>query len=137
MKRLIRWLSILSFMLINFLGFFSWSEIAIAGNPSIRSVPILAAISDSETPASCVDFGQKIDLNNANIGAFTDCRGLYPTLAKMIVTNGPYQTVEDVLDIPGLTEQQKELLTSYFDRFTVTPAVVPLAQRMPPRPALR
>lgn len=134
MKRLIRYLSILSLIIISFLRFFSWNEVAIAGSVSIRPVPIMAVV---DARASWVESGEKIDLNNANIIAFTDCKGFYPTLAKLIVTNGPYKEVTDVLKIPGLNDRQKELLTSSLDRFTLTKAVVPLEQRMPPRPVSR
>ncbi len=140
MKRIIRWVSLISLMLMSYFSFWIWNLTAIAGSMT-TSAPIVMetaiASSSSGDQASCVELGQKIDLNNANIIAFTDCRGFYPTLAKLIVTSGPYLQVEDVLNIPGLSDQQKDLLTSYLDRFTVTEAVVPLAQRMPPRPAPR
>jgi photosystem II PsbU protein len=85
----------------------------------------------------CSDEGQKIDLNNANLIAFTDCPGFYPTLAKLIVQNGPYQKVEDVLKLPGLSERQKKMLEANLDHFTVTEPVVSLEMRMPPRPVPR
>ncbi len=85
----------------------------------------------------CSDEGQKIDLNNANMVAFTDCPGFYPTLAKLIVTNGPYQKVEDVLELPGLSERQQKMLKANLDNFTVTDPVVSLEMRMPPRPVPR
>jgi photosystem II PsbU protein len=85
----------------------------------------------------CSDRGQKIDLNNANMIAFTDCPGFYPTLAKLIVTNGPYQKVEDVLELPGLSERQQKMLKANLDNFTVTDPVVSLEMRMPPRPVPR
>jgi photosystem II PsbU protein len=132
MKRIIRWVSVLSLILVSYFSFLGWNSTAIAG---IFGNQTTSQPSGDQT--SCIESGQKIDLNNANIIAFTDCRGFYPTLAKLIVTSGPYLQVEDVLNIPGLSDQQKALLTSYLDRFTVTEAVVPLAQRMPPRPALR
>ncbi|MEO1348202.1 MAG: hypothetical protein AAFW84_05280 [Cyanobacteria bacterium J06635_15] len=31
------------------------------------------------------EVGSKIDLNNSNVGAFTQYRGLYPTLAQKII----------------------------------------------------
>ncbi|MEN9208115.1 MAG: photosystem II complex extrinsic protein PsbU [Gloeomargarita sp. GMQP_bins_120] len=65
-------------------------------------------------------YGKKIDLNNTNITAFKKLRGMYPTIAKLIVANAPYEKVEDVLNIPGLTDQQKEILRSHLDAFTVT-----------------
>jgi photosystem II PsbU protein len=140
MKRIIRWVSVLSLILVSYFSFLGWNSTAIAGSMTISSPAVMETAMSSPRSgdqASCVELGQKIDLNNANIIAFTDCRGFYPTLAKLIVTSGPYLQVEDVLNIPGLSDQQKELLTTYLDRFTVTEAVVPLAQRMPPRPALR
>lgn len=67
------------------------------------------------------EYGQKIDLNNANVRLFREMRGFYPTLAKLIVKNGPYESVEDVLKIPDLSDSQIEKLKANMDRFTVTP----------------
>ena len=66
------------------------------------------------------EFGKKIDLNNTNVRAFQQYPGLYPTLAKKIIMNAPYNKVEDVLDLPGLTNGQKETLQANFNNFTVT-----------------
>lgn len=66
------------------------------------------------------EFGQKLDLNNANVRAFTDYPGMYPTLARMILKNAPFEEVEDVLDMPGLSERQKDILRSHLDEFTVS-----------------
>jgi photosystem II PsbU protein len=65
-------------------------------------------------------FGQKLDLNNTNVRAFQQFPGMYPTLAKKIVINAPYKNVEDVLDIPGLSDRQKQLLQANLDNFAVT-----------------
>jgi photosystem II PsbU protein len=140
MKRLIRWFSILSLILVSYFSALSWNQPAIAKGIGIQPVAIMTTateLSNSGNHSSCIEFGQKIDLNNANIVSFTDCRGFYPTLAKLIVTHGLYQKVEDVLEIPELSDQQKQLLASHLDRFTVTEAVIPLEQRMPPMPPLR
>ncbi len=61
----------------------------------------------------------KIDLNNSNINAFRSVRGMYPTLGRIIIDNAPYQSLDDVLDIPGLTEAQKELITANADKFSL------------------
>ncbi len=66
------------------------------------------------------EFGSKIDLNNSNIRTFREYPGLYPNLARSIINHAPYQKVEDVLEIPGLTEQQRDLLRKHLDNFTVT-----------------
>ncbi len=62
----------------------------------------------------------KIDLNNTNVRAFLDLPGMYPTLAGKLVKNGPFDSVDDILGISGLTERQKATLSQYLDKFTVT-----------------
>ncbi len=66
------------------------------------------------------EFGQKIDLNNSDIRDFRDLRGFYPNLASKILKNAPYQEIEDVLNIPSLSEGQKARLQANLDKFTVT-----------------
>ena len=110
-----------------------------AGEISLQSATVLAVAEEMPNIGGerlCTDSGRKIDLNNANLVAFTDCPGFYPTLARSLVTNGPYEKVEDVLEIPGLSDRQKALLRANLDNFTATEPVVPLEMRMPPRPAM-
>jgi photosystem II PsbU protein len=61
----------------------------------------------------------KIDLNNANINAFRQVRGAYPTLGRIIIENAPYQSIDDVLNIAGLSEAQKELIKANADQFSL------------------
>jgi photosystem II PsbU protein len=144
MKRLIRWLGLLS-LIILCLGLMGWVQPAMAANPlnqpaTLQPATLLAAktnLPNGSNEAVCPEFEQKIDLNNANIVAFQDCRGFYPTLAMLIVKNAPYQKVEDVLNIPGLSDRQKALLRSQLKNFTVSESAIPLEQRMPPRPVMR
>lgn len=139
MKRLIRWLGLLS-LIILCLGLMGWVQPAMAANSLSQPATLLAAktiLPNGSNEAICPEFAQKIDLNNANIVAFRDCRGFYPTLATMIVKNGPYQKVEDVLNIPGLSDRQKALLKSQLKNFAVSESTMPLEQRMPPRPVMR
>lgn len=131
MKNLIRGLALLSFMLII-------SLIILATPQPVSGMQALASqLPEVGLQKSCPEFDTKIDLNNANIIAFQDCRGFYPNLAKKIVLNSPYEKVEDVLEIPGLSERQKELLKSELVNFEVKPPVMRTEMRMPPRPALR
>jgi photosystem II PsbU protein len=81
------------------------------------------------------EFGQKLDLNNSNIQAFAQYPGLYPTLAREIIKNAPYEAVEDVLNIPGLSDRQKEKLQANLEHFTITevePALVSGQDRINP-----
>ena len=61
----------------------------------------------------------KIDLNNSNINTFRQVRGMYPTLGRLIIDNAPYQSLDDVLNIAGLTASQKELITANADKFVL------------------
>ena len=71
------------------------------------------------------EIDNKIDLNNASIREFRDLRGFFPNLAAAIIRNAPYDTVEDVLDIPDISDRQRKRLEDNLDSFVVTdPAYV-------------
>lgn len=42
---------------------------------------------------------------------------MYPNAAGKIVSNGPYKTVSDLYNIPGLTSAEKEVIKKYESRF--------------------
>ena len=63
--------------------------------------------------------GDMVDLNNSSVRRFQQFPGMYPTLAGKIVLGGPYDSVDDVLNL-DLTERQKELFSKYRDNFVVT-----------------
>ncbi len=125
-------------LLVGLLGWLGVSEHAIAASLSSdshllsqltwqngNSTPTLIAaagekVRDAVSDKLATEFGQKLDLNNTNVRAFRQYQGLYPTLAGIIVKNAPYDNVDDVLDIPGLTSEQKEILKSNLSNFTVT-----------------
>lgn len=132
MLQINRWLKGLSIVLLACWGLMGWGGAAIAS-------PLLAATASpaGQEVQQCLPAAQAIDLNNANLVAFTDCPGFYPTLASLIVQNSPYDSVEDVLDIPDLSANQQALLQANLDHFTVNEPTVLLEQRMPPRPMMR
>ncbi|MEA5495643.1 photosystem II complex extrinsic protein PsbU [Limnoraphis robusta] len=124
MKRFGR-LLVLVGLLISCLGWVG-QENAYAANLSLTQLPIVSPILAVEERRNRADeklgeFGEKIDLNNGSIRQFRQFRGMYPTLAKMIIDQAPFDSVEDVLNMEGLTERQKQILESYLDEFTVTP----------------
>ncbi|ANV83200.1 photosystem II protein [Picosynechococcus sp. PCC 7003] len=83
-----------------------------------------AVLGERVNPADKVlesEYGKKIDLNNASVRLFRELRGFYPILAKRIIENAPYDSVEDVLNIPDLSEKQLARLEENLERFTVTP----------------
>ncbi|MXW40407.1 MAG: photosystem II complex extrinsic protein PsbU [Synechococcus sp. SB0668_bin_15] len=66
-----------------------------------------------------------VDLNNASVRRFQQFPGMYPTLAGKIVIGGPYESIDDVLNL-DLTQRQQELFEKYKDNFTVTDPEVAL-----------
>jgi photosystem II PsbU protein len=140
MKRLGKWFVIFYIILVSCLGLFSWTQSSLAKGIDIQPTKLLAAKTQSSTVEDiklCAESNVKIDLNNANVNAFTDCPGFYPTLARLIVKNSPYEQVEDVLKIPDLSDRQITRLKANLDSFEVAKSIVPLEQRMPPRPSMR
>ncbi len=91
------------------------SSIVLAAAPATGEAIVNTADSKLGT-----EFGKKIDLNNTNVRSFRKYPGLYPSIARKVVDNAPYKTVEDVLNIPGLSEKQKEMLNANLDKFTLT-----------------
>ncbi|KPQ33643.1 MAG: photosystem II protein PsbU [Phormidesmis priestleyi Ana] len=78
------------------------------------------------------EYGNKIDVNNTNIASFRKFRGLYPTIAGKVVSNAPYESVEDILNIPNLSDVEKGRLEQNMDIFTISapdPALVEGADR--------
>jgi photosystem II PsbU protein len=122
-KRLVRLLTVFS-LLIGCWGWLGTTGIAQAAginSLALPQVPVLAVeFRNRADDKLATEFGKKIDLNNTNVRAFQNYPGLYPTLAKKIIKNAPYQKVEDVLELPGLSDRQKQILQANFDNFTVT-----------------
>lgn len=137
---MLRWKSLLRLMLVLVTVGFVWIGLVQPATAHGLNFQADLAVANQSTIAPeklCVDTGQKIDLNNANLMAFMDCPGFYPNLAQEIVQQGPYEQVEDVLNISGISNHQKHLLETNVDFFSVSTPVVPLEMRMPPRPSLR
>lgn len=122
-KRLVSYFGLLIAVIASCLFFLLWTRPAIATN----SVQLPNKIFAIETPSQNVidkklgsEYGRKIDLNNSNIDTFKQYPGLYPTLARTIIRNAPYEKVEDVLSIADLSDRQKDTLQANLEHFTVT-----------------
>jgi photosystem II PsbU protein len=117
MKNLVRLLAVVALIIGSF-----WGKVpAQALNLTSIAVPspTVAALNAADAKLT-TEFGEKIDLNNSDIRDFRDLRGFYPNLAGKIIKNAPYEEVEDVLDIPGLSATQKDRLQANLEKFTVT-----------------
>lgn len=127
MKILVRIVAVL-FITLGCFGFIGQSNAqALSNSSSVLGVASqeLRNVVDEKLQT---EFGQKIDLNNSNIRQFRELRGFYPNLASKIIQNSPYDEVEDVLNISGLSERQKERLQANLDKFTVTPPTTALIE---------
>lgn len=114
MKSLVRILAILT-LTLGFFGFIGQSQ-AMAMPSSV----LIAQLNPADAKLT-TEFGKKIDLNNSDIRDFRGLRGFYPNLAGKIIKNSPYDNVDEVLNISGLSETQKARLQANLDNFTVTP----------------
>ncbi|MEM8672675.1 MAG: photosystem II complex extrinsic protein PsbU [Cyanobacteria bacterium P01_G01_bin.67] len=84
-----------------------------------QSATLLARVNTADAKRQELVKG-KLDLNNSDVREFRKLRGFYPSLASKIIQNAPYNSVEDVLEIPGLSESQVERLQANLDEFFVT-----------------
>ena len=130
MKSLVRRIGLISLVLISCLAFGGWgqSTSALALNWQLSQPPMLGATYRNPVDDKLAsEYGQKIDLNNTSVRKFMAYKGLYPTLAGLIVQNAPYDNVEEVLSLPGLTDRQVQVLKDNMGNFVVTepdPALV-------------
>ena len=63
----------------------------------------------------------KIDVNNALVTDYKTLQGMYPHAAGLIASNGPYNSVRDLNNIPGVTPNDRKLFAKYSDQFTALP----------------
>jgi photosystem II PsbU protein len=124
MRRLLRSLAVVCVFSLSLLGWFGSAQSALAANLTqvAQNAPFLFAEVKVRNPLEdkFYEIGNKIDLNNTNIRSFRELQGFYPNLASKIIKNAPYEKVEDVLNIPGLSETQKARLQENLDKFTAT-----------------
>ena len=106
MKRLVSWLTGLVMMATLVMGLML---------PQVAHADEIRNVADDKI----AERGDKVDLNNSSVRRFQQFPGMYPTLAGKIVLGGPYDSVDDVLNL-DLTERQKELFSKYRDNFVVT-----------------
>ncbi len=117
---------------VSMLGWFGVPQLAHAASLdrlALSSSPVLAAERRNVVEEKLrTKFGERIDLNNSNVRAFIQFPGMYPTLAGIIVRNSPYESVDDIFDLPSLTDRQKDILNRYKERFIVTDPATPLVE---------
>ncbi|KAJ1639090.1 chloroplast psbU [Pavlovales sp. CCMP2436] len=64
--------------------------------------------------------GDKVDVNNANIRAFTQYPGMYPSAASKILKAMPdagYKSASDLYGVAGLTDGEKNVIKKWENKF--------------------
>lgn len=125
MKRLLRSLAVVCIFSLSLLGWFGSAQSVLAANltqvaPNASFFAQVQVKVRNPLEDKFYEIGDKIDLNNSNIRSFRELQGFYPNLASKIIKYAPYEKVEDVLKIPGLSETQKARLEANLDKFTAT-----------------
>ena len=97
--------------------------LAAAAAAAALAVPAAAnAVRDYEN-VGLLGGSETIDINNANVRVYIKMPGMYPSAAGKIASNGPYKSVSEIFNIPGLTNAEKEAMKKYESRFVAkTPA---------------
>ncbi|GAX21791.1 photosystem II PsbU protein [Fistulifera solaris] len=90
---------------------------ALAGAAALAAPMAANAVRDYDN-VGYLGGSEIVDVNNANVRVYLKMPGLYPTVAGKIATNGPYKSVGDLYNIPGLSGKEKELIKKYESRFT-------------------
>ena len=86
---------------------------------NVQSPVLLARINTADAKRRELVKG-KLDLNNSDVREFRKLPGFYPGLASKIIQNAPYKDVDDVLDIPGLSNSQVKRLQANLEEFVIT-----------------
>lgn len=118
MKRLLGIIAAL-LLIVGSWGFAGEAQAQEIGLFTVQPSTLLARVNTADAKRQELIKG-KLDLNNSDVREFRQLPGFYPNLASKIIQNAPYDNVEDVLDIPGLSDSQIERLQANLDKFIVT-----------------
>jgi len=86
---------------------------AAAAAAVLAATPLAASAMVDYEGVEFLGGSDKVDINNANVQAYRQFPGFYPTAAGKIATHGPYKTVKDIYDIPDLAEPTKAIFAKY------------------------
>jgi endonuclease YncB( thermonuclease family) len=72
-----------------------------------------AASRANEIPVVSINTGGKLDINTASALAMQEVRGIGPVLSGRIVAMRPYESIEDLARVSGISDQTVERLSAY------------------------
>ncbi|GMH78688.1 hypothetical protein TrST_g5102 [Triparma strigata] len=95
---------------------FAQAKVAFALQPEGFTIP------DTEVVDGQQATGNRIDLNSAYVTDYKVFRGMYPTVAGKIASNGPYASTKDVYKMAKLSSEEVKVFKQYEKEFTALPA---------------
>merc|ERR1711933_705314 len=117
--------AVMSFGIGAMLGWFRKQQQQVASGVAAGALVLAPTAANAIVDYDAIKYlggSDKVDINNANVQAYRQFRGMYPTAAGFIATHGPYKQVSDVFNIPGLPENVKAVMAKYESNFVVLPA---------------
>merc|ERR1711897_41914 len=70
---------------------------SVAGAAALALAPAVAPAIVDYDGIKYLGGSDKVDLNNANVQAYRQFPGMYPTAAGQIATHGPYSRLKDIM----------------------------------------
>mmetsp|Transcript_985 Transcript_985/g.1327 ORF Transcript_985/g.1327 Transcript_985/m.1327 type:complete len:192 (-) Transcript_985:86-661(-) len=98
------------------LGWLSQRRQQVASATAAAAVALAPAAAPAMVDIDGIQYlggSDKVDINNANVQAYRQFPGMYPTAAGAIATHGPYKEVKDIYSIPNLDEKVVAILKKY------------------------
>merc|ERR1719499_396143 len=116
--------AVMSFSIGALLGWFRKQQQQVASGVAAGALLLAPTSANAIVDYDAIKYlggSDKVDINNANVQAFRQFPGMYPTAAGQIATHGPYSKVSDIFDIPGLEERVKDIMKKYEGQFVCLP----------------
>lgn len=94
--------------------------LATAALGAVALIPGMAGAEIDYEGVKYLGGGDKVDVNNANIRAFTRFKGMYPGAAAKVLKAVPdagYKSAGEMMAAPGLTGPEKDAISKYQDKW--------------------
>merc|ERR1719166_445089 len=117
--------AVMSFGIGAFLGWFRKQQQQAASGVAAGALLLAPASANAIVDYDAIKYlggSDKVDINNANVQAYRQFPGFFPTAAGIIATHGPYEKVGDLYNIPNLDPKIVEIFKKYEGNLVCNPA---------------
>eukprot|EP00933_Yihiella_yeosuensis_P021290 TRINITY_DN1687_c0_g1_i1.p1 TRINITY_DN1687_c0_g1~~TRINITY_DN1687_c0_g1_i1.p1 ORF type:complete len:191 (-),score=64.44 TRINITY_DN1687_c0_g1_i1:74-646(-) len=95
---------------------------SVAAATAVAVTPLAASAYVDYENIEYLGGSDKVDINNANIQAYRQFPGMFPTAAAAIATHGPFKSVKEIYDIPNLDPRVVDVFKKYEANLVCLPA---------------